>query len=92
MHRKQWIWRQPPRPNGHQATGLAPYPQISLVVDANAMCVTCTSAVAERSTDCLIRRSLTGYLLEMSLVRIVTEYPPEYSPQSAALSRAILLI
>jgi hypothetical protein len=43
-------------------------------------------------TDCLIRRSLTGYLLEMSLVRIVTEYSPEYSPQSAALSRAILLI
>ena len=56
------------------------------------MCVTCTSAVAERSTDCLIRRSLTGYLLEMSLVQIVTEYSPEYSPQSAALSRAILLI
>jgi len=29
------------------------------------MWVTCASAVAERSTDCRIRRALTGYLLEM---------------------------
>jgi hypothetical protein len=40
------------------------FPSIS-ATDANALCVPCISAVATRLTDCLIRRSLTGYRLEM---------------------------
>jgi hypothetical protein len=50
---------------GEAAPGLLRILRYFFAIDANAMCVTCTSAVAERSTDCLIRRSVTGYLLEM---------------------------
>jgi len=49
--------------------GIVPDSRLFSAADANTLCVPCTSAVATRATDSLIRRSLSAYLLNVKWER-----------------------